>query len=977
MNHLYKCATALFPVRLVYTAFMAVVVLYSQTAKSAPIIVDDSIASINISRSIEYLEDRNGTLGIDQVMKITDAGEWKANTRDYVGFGYTRSAYWFKFTLSNSRTSPGRLLLEIDFPSLDFIDLYFPADRGGYGVLKTGDRLSFSTREIKDRNFIFPLNPAPGDGTYYLRISNGGSLRFRARVFSDRALLENRGLSLPLLGCLYGMILLTSLFYFFLYVFLRDRVYIYFSIFTLNIIIYQISLMGFAFQYLWPEWPWWANTVIPVLMNVIGIFSALFLRKILDTRATNAFLHRLFSFFGLAAFPALTVLSPLLPFNIIVPVTYYAFFAYGVLVIPSTVYYIMRGNRFASYFLVGGVVLAVTNIISSLTALGRLPSTQFTEGSMELGYFLLVLFSSLGLVDRFYIMTRDLKDSQFSVKEKNEMLTRTNEELTATNEELEAMNEEFEAQNRGLLESERALSASEVEMKEIFNSSHDAFIIHDRDGRILDVNRRMLDMYGMTREEALSMSMAYISSPDTDPALGCRYMQRVIAGEELLFEWKAFRPGNKSAFDVEVGLKKLSWRGREVILASVRDLTDRTNAEAERERVRGQLVQAQKMEAVGTLAGGIAHDFNNVLGGIMGSLNLVDLMLKKERLENTEDIFKYLETATDSSRRAADMTRQLLTLSRKRELQKSAVIVQNSLKNVLNICKNSFPKSVDLDFRCGGEPLTVHADPTQIEQALLNLCVNASHAMTLMRGEGTRHGGRLTVEALPVSSDHEFCALHPGAIEGASCVLIRVEDTGVGMDEEIQCRIFDPFYTTKSQDEGTGLGLAITYSIVKLHGGFIDVESKPGQGSVFKIYLPLMEEARAGLPDRAHGIVRGAGRILVVDDEETILRVAMAMLEQCGYEVITAGSAEQGIRVFAREHAGIRAVVLDTAMPGKSGLEVYEAMKGIDPGVRVLLCSGFMDASTMEKAREMGVRVFINKPYSLEELSRKLNDATG
>ena len=414
-----------------------------------------------------------------------------------------------------------------------------------------------------------------------------------------------------------------------------------------------------------------------------------------------------------------------------------------------------------------------------------------------------------------------------------------------------------------------------------------------------------------------------------------------------------------------------------MILASVRDLTERKNAEAEKERVRSQLVQAQKMEAVGTLAGGIAHDFNNVLGGIMGSLNLVDLMLKKERLDNAEKIFKYMETATDSSRRAADMTRQLLTLSRKRELQKSPVIVQNSLKNILNICKNSFPKSVDLDFRCGGEPLTVHADPTQIEQALLNLCVNASHAMTLMRAEGARHGGRLTVEARPVSCDHEFCALHPGAIEGASCVMIRVEDTGVGMDEGIQSRIFDPFYTTKSQDEGTGLGLAITYSIVKQHGGFIDVESEPGQGSVFKLYLPLMEETGAGLPDRAHGIVRGAGRILVVDDEETILRVAMAMLEQCGYEVITAGSADQGIRVFEQEHAGIRAVVLDTAMPGKSGLEVFGAMKEIDPGVRVLLCSGFMDASTMEKAREMGVRAFINKPYSLEELSRKISEVTG
>jgi PAS domain S-box-containing protein len=570
----------------------------------------------------------------------------------------------------------------------------------------------------------------------------------------------------------------------------------------------------------------------------------------------------------------------------------------------------------------------------------------------------------IGRLDRSLLLERHIREE----------LQAANEELGATNEELEAMNEEFEAQNRELIGSSAALRASELEMKEIFNSSHDAFIIHDREGRILDVNRRMLDMYGMTREEALSLGVADISSPDTDPALGSRYMQRVMAGEELLFEWKAFRPGGKSAFDVEVGLKKLTWRGREVVLASVRDLTERKNAEAERERVRSQLVQAQKMEAVGTLAGGIAHDFNNVLGGIMGSHNLLDLMLKKERLDNHEKIFKYLETAMESSRRAADMTRQLLTLSRKSELRKTAGIIQNSLDNVKNIYKNSFPKSVDLDFRCGGDPLQVHADPTQIEQALLNLCVNASHAMTLMRGEGGRHGGRLTVEARLIHPDHEFRALHGDAVEGGALVVVSVEDTGVGMVEEVRGSIFDPFFTTKSQEDGTGLGLAITYSIVKQHGGFIDVDSEPGRGSIFRIYLPLMTEVRAGMPDSAREIVRGTGRILVVDDEETLLRVAMAMLEQCGYEVITAGNAEDGIRMYEQEHSGIRAVVLDTAMPGKSGLEVYEAMKAINPGVRVLLCSGFMDTATMEKAREMGLRVFINKPYSLEELSRKISE---
>jgi CheY-like chemotaxis protein len=380
------------------------------------------------------------------------------------------------------------------------------------------------------------------------------------------------------------------------------------------------------------------------------------------------------------------------------------------------------------------------------------------------------------------------------------------------------------------------------------------------------------------------------------------------------------------------------------------------------------------MEAVGTLAGGIAHDFNNVLGGIMGSLNLMSLLLRKEQLENAEKIFNYLEMALESSKRAADITKQILTLSRKGDLQMSPVIIQNSLKNVMNICKSSFPKSVELDFRFDDDPLHVYADPTQIEQALLNLCVNASHAMTMMRGWGDRQGGKLTVDARLMLCNQVFCVLHPGSIVGAPYVMIRVEDTGVGMDHEVQRRIFEPFFTTKSQNEGTGLGLAITYGIVKQHDGFLNVESEPGKGSVFTMYLPLREEVPAGATDGTGSLIMGTGRILVIDDEETILRVTVGILEQCGYEVIAAGKADQGMLLFEREHGNINAVVLDNSMPGMSGMEMYRAMKKIDPDVRVLLCSGYIDSATIKKARGMGIREFIDKPYSLEELSRKISD---
>jgi PAS domain S-box-containing protein len=530
--------------------------------------------------------------------------------------------------------------------------------------------------------------------------------------------------------------------------------------------------------------------------------------------------------------------------------------------------------------------------------------------------------------------------------------------------------------NRSLYAERRTkeeLQESERELKKIFNSSHDAFIIHGSNSRILDVNDRMLAMYGLSRDEALSISIADISSSDTDMTLGEKYWQSAMDGKDPVFEWKARRPGDNTIFDVEVGLKKLNWRGGEVvILASVRDLTERKRAAADRERVQAQLVQAQKMEAMGTLAGGIAHDFNNVLGGIMGGLGLVEILLRKENLADGDKIRAYLQTAIESAERAAEMTKQLLTLSRKRELKMTPVFVRNSINHVMNICRNSLPKSVDLDFQSVDSSLQVYADPTQIEQVLLNLCVNASHAMTLMRAEGERQGGKLIVAAEPVNCDQAFFYLHPASILGSTYVRIRVEDTGVGMDEDSRKRIFEPFYTTKEQGVGTGLGLAITYAIVSQHGGFIDVYSEPGKGSMFTVYLPQMETAAISLVRERPNIVKGSGCILVVDDEEPVLSVAKGILEQCGYEVITANSAQEAIELFEKAHGRIDAVVLDNSMPGMSGLGVYLAMRGIDSNVKAMLCSGFMDEATLNKGREMGIKEFIDKPYSIEEFSKKI-----
>lgn len=639
--------------------------------------------------------------------------------------------------------------------------------------------------------------------------------------------------------------------------------------------------------------------------------------------------------------------------------------------VVSAIFYGVRGAMISS--LLNPVILIVLYFLTDSTDTEWLQ--VHNDGFIKWLHFVsnFTLLSICTSVSVGFMINR-LNRSLHIERNVKEELQASNEELTAAIEELEAVNEEFETQNNELLISANALRESELEMKEIFNSSHDAFIVHDINGTIFDINNRMLDMYRLTREEALHLNIADISSPGTDIKYTKEDLHRISEGKTLLFEWKARRPGDNSIFDVEVALRKLNWRGAEAILASVRDITDRKNIEAENQRIQSHLVQAQKMEAVGTLAGGIAHDFNNVLGGIIGSLSLLDVLLKNESLRECDEINDYLSIAEDSAHRAADITKQLLVLSRKREPQKIPVQIMNSISSVMNICKSSFPKLVELDFHPVDPSLQVYADPTQMEQMLLNLCMNASHAMTIMRGQNGQQGGRLTVETGSFICSDEFHALHPGSLPGSSYVQIRVEDTGVGMDEECRKRIFEPFFTTKSQDEGTGLGLAITYTIIIQHKGFIDVFSTPGKGSVFTVYLPQIDETSILPADDSSEIISGSGRILLVDDEENMLLVARGILKLCGYTVTTAAGALQGIKLFRESNGEFDGVVLDDSMPGMSGLDVYLTMRDINPGIRVMLCSGLPDDKNIDRLREKGIREFISKPYNIGEFSIRMHN---
>jgi PAS domain S-box-containing protein len=396
---------------------------------------------------------------------------------------------------------------------------------------------------------------------------------------------------------------------------------------------------------------------------------------------------------------------------------------------------------------------------------------------------------------------------------------------------------------------------------------------------------------------------------------------------------------------------------------SIRDVTEKISMEE-------TLAQSQKMETIGTLAGGLAHDFNNILSGIIGTLSIIKYDMKHEIQIDRDEFEQYIDTIDQSSHRASDMVQQLLTLAHKENISYTSVDLSATIKHIRKICTNTFDKSIEIIIDIPEDDLPVYADPTQLEQVLLNLCVNASHAMTFMRDKSDQQGGKLVISVEKISADKHFCSSHSEAKE-INYWKLSVGDSGVGIDAGTISKIFIPFFSTKEKGRGTGLGLAMVYNIVHQFDGFIEVFSELGIGSTFNLFLPVLTPGNIIEQKKNNFMLpKGEGTILVVDDEDLVRSTARSILRKCGYKVITATDGINGVELYEDNKNEIKAVLMDLVMPRKSGEKAYLDMKKINPHVKVLLSSGFRQDERVDLAISYGINGFIQKPYTLEKLSR-------
>ena len=540
--------------------------------------------------------------------------------------------------------------------------------------------------------------------------------------------------------------------------------------------------------------------------------------------------------------------------------------------------------------------------------------------------------------------------SQFYVALENKVTLRT--------KALQDKNKQLENEIAHHLETEKALKESEIRFKSLHNASFGGIAIHDK-GVILECNKGLSKITGYSYDELIGIDGLSLISDATREQV----IQNIEADYEKDYEVMGVRK-NGEIYPLRLEARKIPYKGKDVRVVEFRDITEIKLAEKEKVSLKHQLQQSQKMEAVGRLAGGVAHDFNNMLGVILGHTEMI-----KEQMEPGHDFYEGLEEIYSAAKRSVDLTSQLLAYARKQTVSPKIIDFNKAVGSLTKMLRRLLGEDIDLTWLPGDNLFPVKIDPGQVNQILVNLCINARDAI--------KSAGSITIETTNAIVDKTYRKNHVGLIPGEYVKLVVV-DNGCGMDTETISNIFEPFFTTKQLGEGTGLGLATVYGIVKQNKGYIYADSKPGQGTSINIYLPKQKGAEVvhhpetESSDSAE--IQGDETILLVEDELANLEITTLMLEREGYHVLGAATPDEAINIANQYPKKIHLLLTDVVMPKMNGRDLTNKIESLHPNVKSLFMSGYTaDIISDQGVLEDDVN-FIQKPFLREDLVTKVRE---
>ena len=522
--------------------------------------------------------------------------------------------------------------------------------------------------------------------------------------------------------------------------------------------------------------------------------------------------------------------------------------------------------------------------------------------------------------------------------------------------ELERAGEQLKEEMEQRLQTELELGENQEKYRIILESIEEGYFETDLSGNIRFFNDATSRILGWRRSELLGLNLREYTSDDTTQKLFKVFKDVYRTGEPCkAIEFEIIRKDRKKRYiELSISLVRNAAGKPQGFRGIGRDTTDRHLANFERQRLEDKLQQVQRLEAIGTLAGGIAHDFNNLLMAILGNVEMLLLSL-----EITDPSYENARSIERCVRSGADLTKQLLGYARGGKY----FVRPTSLNEIVRASSTLFgraKKETQVVCEYQKDIWTVEVDRNQIEQVMVNLYLNAWQAMS--------HKGTIRVRTKNTILDKDF--VRPYEVSPGKYVRVSVEDSGTGMDEEVQKRVYEPFFTTKEMGKGTGMGLASAFGILKNHNGIIHFTSTPGKGSTFYIYLPASDQPVEVEAFAEESVAVGSETILIVDDEVQVLDACQDMLNQLGYRTIRANSGEEAVEIFQKENADIDLIILDMIMPGMDGLTAYEHFKEVNPNVKVLLSSGYSISENIKEIVSKGCDEFIQKPFTLSQISQ-------
>lgn len=500
------------------------------------------------------------------------------------------------------------------------------------------------------------------------------------------------------------------------------------------------------------------------------------------------------------------------------------------------------------------------------------------------------------------------------------------------------------------------LRNSEERYMDLFEHSPDMYHIVNRKGVIVSCNQTEADRLGYKKEELVGQSILKLY-PNSYHGEARRLLGQIFEhNHEItgLEEQMLTKVGELIDVSVNTSIIYDETKKPVFMRGVARDIT-------EKKKLESKIIHAQRIDSIGNLAGGVAHDFNNILTSILGSTAIM-----KRKMKRNDTWFRFVDIIETAAKRGAGLTRQLLTFARKSTVQFRPVVVNDIIEETLHLFERSVDKTILIKKVLSGEINIVNGDDGQIQQAILNLLINARDAMP--------NGGTITVQ----SENINFTKQRPagfGEARSGEYTSVSIADTGIGMEHHVQQRIFEPFFTTKDQGKGTGLGLSVVYGVVNSHNGFITVQSEPGIGSKFNLFLPLLTDSeKIKRTSKTTKLLRGSEHVLVVDDEEHVGEVIGSMLQDLGYKVTVAKSGKEALSLYKKKKR-FDVIVLDMNMPTMGGKETFYRLKEIDPAVRVVVSTGYSNTSLESSPLRSAVDGILQKPYQMEDLSKTMRKA--